>query len=1094
MKTTRILLLVLLLASAPSVVLAQFSYTTNADGISATITGCTGSGGAVVIPSNINSLTVNNIGTDAFLNNATLTSVTIPGSITNIGFSAFYGCTALTNVAFSDGLLNIGGVAFLGCASLGSISIPGSVANIGASAFSQCPMMSNATIANGVASIGEDAFSESGLSNIFIPASVTNIGPGAFSFCTNLAAIDVDANNPAYCSADGVLFDITQAILVAYPGATVGSCTVSNGVTAIGASAFQGCSGLTLVTISSTVTNIGDNAFSYCSNLTNITISDSVVSIGTTAFCKDSRLTSVAIPASLTSIGPGAFSQCGSLKAINVDPRNPAYCSINGVLFDITQATLVECPSGLIGNYTIPGSVTNIADYAFSGCLSLTNAAIPSSVISIGNYAFYNFGLRITNVTIPASVTSVGTCAFAWCPALKNVYFLGSAPTLGANAFVYDNMKNNSPLYCPTLYYFVGAAGWGSFIDGCQASSLNPFRCATNAGGITITSYIGGFGNVVIPATINGYPVTGIATNAFANLASLTSVTIAGSVTNIANSAFSGCSNLTSVVFSGNAPTAGSSVFASDTNVTVYYLANCAGWNSTFAGVPAVTWTPNDRLGAANLLVGSGAGSNTVVLATDPRAGAWTATANAPWLHLTAANQSGVGSTNVVFSYDANLGATRSGTLTLGYQTLTVTQAGSTYVAARLLTALVSSNLSAPWGVAVDAAGNVYIGDSGDNAIKKWTRANNSLTTLVSTGLNNPTALAVDSAGSVYFDDTYSTSVKKWTAGSGNVTTLVSSLGFAPYGVAVDGAGNVYIDDTGNNNIKELTADGGNLITLAVSGLFFSSGVAVDVAGNAYIGNSGFGSIIKWTAANNTATALHGASGVLASPQGTAVDGSGNVYFANQQGGAVMIWTAANSAVTTLAAQPMISRPSSTAVDGAGNVYIADSALNAILEIPYAFVDPAPRSEGISAGSDALPSVLPSSADLLAPFAPASDQPWLAITGVANGIVSFSFTANSGAARTAHINLLGQSISITQSGVTPPSLTGAQMMGNGAMQFAFTNTPGATFTILSSTNLSLPLANWTVAGTAFEISPGLFQFTSQPTTNDPARFYTVRAP
>jgi hypothetical protein len=310
--------------------------------------------------------------------------------------------------------------------------------------------------------------------------------------------------------------------------------------------------------------------------------------------------------------------------------------------------------------------------------------------------------------------------------------------------------------------------------------------------------------------------------------------------------------------------------------------------------------------------------------------------------------------------------------------------------------------------------------------------------------------------------------------------------------VAVDGAGDVYIDDTGNNLIKEWTAANGNVISLVSSGMQ-SSGVAVDIAGNVYIANSSSGTITKWTAASNVVTTL--VSSGLSWPQGTAVDGTGNVYFANQLGGSVMEWMAANGALITLASQPSVSKPSSAAVDSVGDVFIADSALNAILEVPYAFVDATPKLEGMAAGSDALPSVLPASADLLAPFAPASDQPWLTITGAANGIVSFSFTANPGAARTGHITLLGQSIPITQGVIgTAPTLTGLQMQGNGVLQFSFTNVPSASFTVLSTTNLALPLTDWTVAGAVAEIVAGQYQFTSQPTTNDAQRFYTVRTP
>jgi len=82
-------------------------------------------------------------------------------------------------------------------------------------------------------------------------------------------------------------------------------------------------------------------------------------------------------------------------------------------------------------------------------------------------------------------------------------------------------------------------------------------------------------------------------------------------------------------------------------------------------------------LGTATLLVGPAVGSNSVILAVTPATGSWTNTANASWLHLSPANQSGTGSTNVIFSYDANSRQTRSGTFTIAGQTLTITQAGS---------------------------------------------------------------------------------------------------------------------------------------------------------------------------------------------------------------------------------------------------------------------------------------------------------------------------------------------------------------------------------------------------------------------------------
>ena len=97
-------------------------------------------------------------------------------------------------------------------------------------------------------------------------------------------------------------------------------------------------------------------------------------------------------------------------------------------------------------------------------------------------------------------------------------------------------------------------------------------------------------------------------------------------------------------------------------------------------------------LGTTNRIEGFPAGSDSVVLVAN---GAWTAATNTFWLHLSAANQNGTGSTNVIFTFDANPGATRTGTLTIAGLTLTVTQVGSTYVAANPVT-LVSSGLINP--------------------------------------------------------------------------------------------------------------------------------------------------------------------------------------------------------------------------------------------------------------------------------------------------------------------------------------------------------------------------------------------------------------
>src|SRR5690349_15059124 len=111
----------------------------------------------------------------------------------------------------------------------------------------------------------------------------------------------------------------------------------------------------------------------------NYTIPNSVTSIGDYAFWACTNLTSVTIPNSVTSIGSEAFHGCTSLSAITVEALNSVYSSVDGVLFNKSQTTLLQYPGGKAGSYTIPNTVTSFA-WAFTGCTSLTSVTIGNSV------------------------------------------------------------------------------------------------------------------------------------------------------------------------------------------------------------------------------------------------------------------------------------------------------------------------------------------------------------------------------------------------------------------------------------------------------------------------------------------------------------------------------------------------------------------------------------------------------------------------------------------------------------------------------------------------------------------------------------------
>ena len=180
---------------------------------------------------------------------------------------------------------------------------------------------------------------------------------------------------------------VTSIGVGAFEYSRLTSVTIGTNVTSIGTNAFLDCTSLSSITIPASVSSIEQDAFRDCLSLANLTIPNGVSDIGIAAFYGCSGLTSVTIPASVTNIGYGVFEECYLLTAITVDTDNPFYSSVNGVLFDKDQTTLIEFPDAVGGSYTIPNSITQIGNHAFSGC-RLTTVTMDTNIISLGDYAF----------------------------------------------------------------------------------------------------------------------------------------------------------------------------------------------------------------------------------------------------------------------------------------------------------------------------------------------------------------------------------------------------------------------------------------------------------------------------------------------------------------------------------------------------------------------------------------------------------------------------------------------------------------------------------------------------------------------------------
>jgi hypothetical protein len=579
MKAPLVLLTALFIASAHQTLSGETSgdWTYSVSDNQATITGYSGAGGAVDIPAVVNEISVVKVGDGSppiFGNgNTTVTSVTIPDSVTSIGVDAFLDCTSLESVTIPDSVTSMGDYAFYVCTSLTSVTIGNSVESIGDYAFGNCPKLTSVTIGNSVESIGDFAFLDcSSLTSITIPDSVTSIGEAAFDSCTSLTSL-----------------------------------TIGNSVMSIGEDAFGGCSSLASITIPDSVTSIGDYAFLGCTILTSITVdagNSNYSSVDGVLFNKLQTLLiqypaailddSYTIPDGVTSIGAGAFLGCTSLTSITVDAGNSNYSSVDGVLFNKLQTLLIQYPAGILDDsYTIPDSVTSIGVAAFADCTAVTSVTIPDSVMSIGDYAFADCN-NLISVTIPDSVTSIGEDAFSYCTSLTSITIPESVTSIGEYAF--SNCSNLTSVTLPIL-----------FIDSYPSFSLSSEQVLLYGGTsgdwtysvsdsqATITGYSGAGGAVDFPSVVNefsvvavgnGWPpifgtgnttmtsvtipdsVTSIGDYAFAFCSSLTSVTIPDSVTSIGSGAFAYCRSLTSITIPDSVTSIGDYAFEKCTNLT----------------------------------------------------------------------------------------------------------------------------------------------------------------------------------------------------------------------------------------------------------------------------------------------------------------------------------------------------------------------------------------------------------------------------------------------------------------------------------------------------------------------------------------------
>ncbi|MDR0830018.1 MAG: leucine-rich repeat protein [Prevotellaceae bacterium] len=383
---------------------------------------------ATVNDCNNNTYTVTAIADEAFKNmeNALLTSVTIPNSVTSIGNSAFQGCTGLTSITIPNSVTSIqsyafantgwynnhsNGVLYLSNWLIGykgtmpansNISILPSTKGIAIIAFYGCTNLTSITIPNSVTVIGDYAFGNTGLTSL---TSEAIIPPVIYSCedCSTYYSSIASENVPVYVPCESVNLyknangwrnftnyiqetDINGKTLY-YTTTSANTATITKGNILYNGNIDIPAHIVSCDSQTYTVTQIAKNAFKNCSNLTSVTI-----------------------PKGVTSIGDSAFYNCDRITTVNFNAEN---CTTMG---SASRPVFQGCTA--LATLNIGGNVQKISDYAFYNCSNINSLTFPNSVETIGDYAFY--GLNKIK-TIETNAEYIGSNAFQNCTLLHKV-------------------------------------------------------------------------------------------------------------------------------------------------------------------------------------------------------------------------------------------------------------------------------------------------------------------------------------------------------------------------------------------------------------------------------------------------------------------------------------------------------------------------------------------------------------------------------------------------------------------------------------------------------------------------------------------------
>ena len=449
------------------------------------------------IPSEYKGLPVIAIGSHAFYQNESITSITVPETVKVIENEAFHGCKSLTTINLPSSLESIGEYSFYACSNLALTELPDSLKSIGQYAFfmgyPENKSIVLTSLPSSLAEIGESAFEGINVSLTELPEKLQTIGENAFK------------NTPIKISS--IPASVKTIGDGAFSGTLIEKVTLPETVETIGNGIFENCANLRTVYVPYVHevsykwhgwnNRLPDNVESkpaelnklyyvprfyydennnevecylvdgYAPGSTPVEVNIlaeyrglPVVKIGNDAFKDLTTIKSIEIPSSINEIGVSAFEGCTSLETIEI-PEDVA---------SLESSTFSKCTS--LADVSLPSTLKSIGREAFHGCTSLKEIKLPDGLERINTGAFWATGLE--NIEIPASVVDVGPNAFNACHNLKTfkvAFEEGKIPD-GWESSIFRQL----PESCEVIYAEPGTTPGGDDNPGGETGNLNFVR------------------------------------------------------------------------------------------------------------------------------------------------------------------------------------------------------------------------------------------------------------------------------------------------------------------------------------------------------------------------------------------------------------------------------------------------------------------------------------------------------------------------------------------------------------------------------------------------------------------------------------------